>query len=171
MFRQDGAKHVERTDVRRGLAASVRARGGDEVCKRMPQHDENKYIKSAAHGEAHAESFRGCGQFPIGDDWWLVWFVGMFRTIISPAGDSPKLGDERAGSPFYWGATSAHPPAAAKMAAVPVSAVAKMAAARRDASPYRGRVAWWTAVGRRGRDSEGWLRDQRMVMMNGSPPT
>ena len=48
MFRQDGAKHVERTDVRYGIAASVRARGEDEeVCERLPQHDGKQYIKSA----------------------------------------------------------------------------------------------------------------------------
>ena len=46
VFRQDGAKHVECTDVGRGLAASVRVRGEDEVCKRLPQHDEKKYSKS-----------------------------------------------------------------------------------------------------------------------------
>ena len=48
VFRQDGAKHVECTDVGRGLAASVRVRGEDEVCKRLPQHGENKYTKTAA---------------------------------------------------------------------------------------------------------------------------
>ena len=45
--REDRAKHVERTDVGRGLAASVRVRGEDEVCKRLPQHGGKKYIKSA----------------------------------------------------------------------------------------------------------------------------
>ena len=37
VFRQDGAKHVERTDVRRGLAVPVRVRGEDEVCERLPK--------------------------------------------------------------------------------------------------------------------------------------
>ncbi len=46
MFRQDGAKHVERTDVGRGLAASVRVRGEDEVCERLPQHGGDNYTKS-----------------------------------------------------------------------------------------------------------------------------
>ena len=51
VFRQDGAKHVECTDVGRGLAASVRVRGEDEGCKRLPQHGGNKYSKSAVRGE------------------------------------------------------------------------------------------------------------------------
>ena len=45
--REDCAEHVERTDVRHGVAASVRVRGEDEVCKRLPQHGGKKYIKSA----------------------------------------------------------------------------------------------------------------------------
>ena len=48
VVRQERAEHVERTDVGRGLAASVRVRGEDEVCKRLPQHGENKYTKTAA---------------------------------------------------------------------------------------------------------------------------
>ena len=47
ILRQGRTKHVERTDVGRGLAAPVRVRGEDEVCKRLPQHGEKKYIKSA----------------------------------------------------------------------------------------------------------------------------
>ena len=47
VLRQDRTKHVEYTDVGRGLAASVRIRGEDEVCKRLPQHGGNKYSKSA----------------------------------------------------------------------------------------------------------------------------
>ena len=35
MFRQDGAKHVERTDVGRGLAAPVRVRSEDELAERL----------------------------------------------------------------------------------------------------------------------------------------
>ena len=61
MFRQDGAKHVERTDVGRGLAASVRVRGEDEVCKRLPQHGGNKYSKSAWRVKARTKSL---GNFP-----------------------------------------------------------------------------------------------------------
>lgn len=37
MFRQDRAEHVERTDVGRCLAASVRVHGEDEICKRLPE--------------------------------------------------------------------------------------------------------------------------------------
>ena len=37
--RQHRTKHVECADAGRGLAASVRVRGEDEVCKRLPQHD------------------------------------------------------------------------------------------------------------------------------------
>ena len=62
MFRQDGAKHVERTDVGRGLAAPVRVRGEDEVCERLPQHGEKKYSKSAVRGEVSS--------------WLVSWLVG-----------------------------------------------------------------------------------------------
>ena len=44
--REDRAKHVKRTDIRRGLAAPVRVRGEDEVSERLLQHGGNKYIKS-----------------------------------------------------------------------------------------------------------------------------
>ena len=47
ILRQGRTKHVKYADVGRGLAASVRVRGEDEVCKRLPQHGEKKYIKSA----------------------------------------------------------------------------------------------------------------------------
>ena len=49
-------KHVERTDIGRGLAASVRVRGEDEVCKRLPQHGGNKYSKSAWRVKARTKS-------------------------------------------------------------------------------------------------------------------
>ena len=55
MFRQDGAKHVERADVGRGLAAPVRVRGEDEVCERLPQHGGKKYIKSAGRVKARTK--------------------------------------------------------------------------------------------------------------------
>ncbi len=45
--REDRAKHIERTDIRRGLAAPVRVRGEDEISERLLQHGGNKYIKSA----------------------------------------------------------------------------------------------------------------------------
>ena len=45
MLRQDGAGHVEHADVGRGLAAPVRVRGEDEICKRLPQHDKDNYTK------------------------------------------------------------------------------------------------------------------------------
>ena len=38
VHREDGAKHIQRTDIGRGLAASVRICGEDEVCKGLPQH-------------------------------------------------------------------------------------------------------------------------------------
>ena len=38
VFRQDRAEHVERTDIGRGLSASVRVRGEDEICKQLPKH-------------------------------------------------------------------------------------------------------------------------------------
>ena len=65
VFRQDGAKHVECTDVGRGLAASVRVRGEDEVCKRLPQHDGKKYIKSAGRLKAQVKSLGTVGEVPM----------------------------------------------------------------------------------------------------------
>ena len=38
VLRQDRAKHVERTDVGRGLAASIRVCGENEVCELFFQH-------------------------------------------------------------------------------------------------------------------------------------
>lgn len=37
VLRQDRTEHVERTNVGRGLAASVRVRGEDEVRERLPE--------------------------------------------------------------------------------------------------------------------------------------
>ena len=37
ILRQNRAEHVERADVGRGLAASIRVRGEDEVCECLPQ--------------------------------------------------------------------------------------------------------------------------------------
>ena len=64
VFRQDGAEHVERADIGRGLAASVRVRGKNEVCKRLPQHGGNKYTKSAARGEV--SSWEACQKSAVG---------------------------------------------------------------------------------------------------------
>ena len=61
ILRQDRAKHVERTDVGRGLAASVRVRSEDEFCKRLPQHGGKKYSKSAWSVKARTKSL---GNFP-----------------------------------------------------------------------------------------------------------
>ena len=59
--------------MRRSLAVSARVRGEDEVCKRLPQHSESKYIKSAARGEARAESFGWLVSWLVG---WLVSWLG-----------------------------------------------------------------------------------------------
>lgn len=50
----------------KGRDTPARVRGEDGVCKRLPQHGENKYTKSAARGEARAESFWA----------WVGWGVG-----------------------------------------------------------------------------------------------
>ena len=62
VFRQDRAEHVERTDVGRGLAAPVRVRGEDEVCERLPQHDENKYSKSPPKAGEDSRKKKMCHQ-------------------------------------------------------------------------------------------------------------
>ena len=36
--RENGAEHIQRTDIGRGLAASVRICGENEVCKGLLQH-------------------------------------------------------------------------------------------------------------------------------------
>ena len=56
VLRQNRDGHIEYTDVGRGLAAPVRVRGEDEVCKRLPQHGGNKYSKSAWRVKARTKS-------------------------------------------------------------------------------------------------------------------
>ena len=62
VLRQDGAKHVERTDVGRGLAAPVRVRGEDEVCERLPQHGRKKYSKSPLKAGEDSRKKKMCHQ-------------------------------------------------------------------------------------------------------------
>ena len=78
VLRRDQTKHVERTDVRHGVAASVRVRGEDEVCKRLPQHGGKKYIKSAWRVKARTKSL---GNFPT----LCVKHVSCVRTADAPS--------------------------------------------------------------------------------------
>ena len=67
--REDWAKHVERTDIRRGLAASVRVRGEDEVYERLPQHGDDYYTKSPSKtGKDSCKKKRKC--LTSGETFW-----------------------------------------------------------------------------------------------------
>ena len=76
--RKDRAKHVKRTNIRRGLAASVRVRGEDEISERLLQHGDSSIPNRRPRGKEGMKKFSVGGRWFVGG-WWVVggwWFVG-----------------------------------------------------------------------------------------------
>ena len=87
--REDRAEHVKRTDIRHGLAASVRVRGEDEISERLLQHDDSSIPNRRPRGEEGMKKFSVGGRWFVGSWWVGSWWV--MGGLLVGGGRSPMV--------------------------------------------------------------------------------